>query len=67
MRRGQCQVPEKDPQTRASSPSPSLRAHSVLGEVLQQMCLLNTEASKGPGVSSPHTGVFFQIVSQERD
>ena len=55
------------PQTTGASPSLSLRAHSVLGEILQQMCLLNTEASKGPGVSSPHTGVSFQIVSQERD
>ena len=53
------------PQTTGAGPSPSLRAHSTLGKVLLQPCLVNAGAGKGPRVSMPHTRVSFQIGSRD--
>ena len=53
------------PQTTGASPSPSLRACRAGGKVPLQPFLLNAGAGKGPGVPMPHTGVSFQIGSQD--
>ena len=65
MRRGQGQVPRERPQTTGAIPPPiSLRARRICAEALWQLFLLNAGAGKGPGVSTPHSGVSFQIGSQ---
>ena len=53
------------PQTTGASPSPSLRACRAGGKVPLQPFLLNAGAGKGPGLPMSHTGVSFQIGSQD--
>ena len=53
------------PQTTGASPSLSLRAHRVSGKALWQPCLMNTGASKGPGVSMPHMGSPSKLVPRD--
>ena len=56
------------PQTTGAIPPPiSLRARRICAEALWQLFLLNAGAGKGPGGSTPHSGVSFQICSQGHD